>query len=121
MCVCACEHFPLCLCLSTNAVLSRPHDGYSITFKCDGTTLLLYGCSEISPEQMAAADRDTDRERVCLVFGFAGVELSQGALRDPLQHLFGEDPHQLPSDVQGLEHAPVLVGTCTHAHVGISH
>lgn len=45
-----------------------------------------------------------------LMFGFSGVKLSQGVLRDPLQHLFGEDPHELPSDVQSLEHTPVLVG-----------
>ena len=51
------------------------------------------------------------------MFGFSGVKLGQGALRDPLQHLFGEDPHQLPSDVQSLEHASVLVGTWTHRHV----
>lgn len=69
---------------------------------------------------MAVADGDT-AGRVCLVLGFAGVELSQGALRNPLQHLFGEDPHELPSNVQGLKHAPVLVGTCTRTHVGISH
>lgn len=48
-----------------------------------------------------------------LVFGLSGVELGQGALRDPLQHLLREDPHQLPADVQGLKHAPVLVGTWT--------
>lgn len=47
------------------------------------------------------------------MFGLSGVELSQGALRDPLQHLLREDPHQLPADVQGLKHAPVLVGTWT--------
>lgn len=68
---------------------------------------------------MEAADRDTD-ECVCLVFGFSGVELGQGALRDPLQHLFGEDPHQLPSDVQGLKHAPVLVGTWTYKHMWVN-
>lgn len=45
------------------------------------------------------------------MFGLPGVELGQGALRDPLQHLLGEDPHQLPANVQGLKHAPVLVGT----------
>lgn len=61
---------------------------------------------------------ETQMKRVCLMFGFSGVKLGQGALRDPLQHLFGEDPHQLPADVQSLEHAPVLVGTWTHGHVG---
>lgn len=41
--------------------------------------------------------------------GLAGVELGQGALRDPLQHLFGEDSQQLPADVQGLIHRPVVI------------
>lgn len=54
------------------------------------------------------------RQRRCwLVLGLSGVELSQGALRDPLQHLLRKDPHQLPADVQGLKHTPVLVGTWT--------
>ncbi len=45
-----------------------------------------------------------------------GVKLSQRALRDPLQHLFGENPHELPADVQSFKHTPVLIGTWTHTH-----
>lgn len=41
--------------------------------------------------------------------GLAGVELGQRALRDPLQHLFGEDSQQLPADVQRLVHRPVVI------------
>ena len=72
------------------------------------------------PTQMERAGEETS---VCvclfsiLVLGVTGVELGQGALRNPLQHLFGEDSHQLPADVQGLVHAPVLVGTCTQREV----
>lgn len=40
----------------------------------------------------------------------AGVELINHALRDALQHLFGEDAQQLPAQVQRLEHRAVLVG-----------
>lgn len=43
--------------------------------------------------------------------GLPGVELSQSALRNPLQHLFGENSQQLPADVQGLKHRPVVVRT----------
>lgn len=46
------------------------------------------------------------------MLGIPRVELSQGALGDPLEHLLGEDPEQLPADVQGLEHRAVLVGPC---------
>lgn len=45
------------------------------------------------------------------MLGIPRVKLSQGALGDPLEHLLGEDPEQLPTDVQGLEHRAVLVGT----------
>jgi len=38
-----------------------------------------------------------------------GVELRQGALGNPLEHLLGEDPQQLPADVQGFIHRPVVV------------
>lgn len=77
----------------------------------------LYGSSsDTSLGLMEAAGGRTD-ECVCLMFGFSWVKLSQGALRDPLQHLFGEDPHELPSDVQSLKHTPVLVGTWTHKHI----
>lgn len=38
-----------------------------------------------------------------------GVKLSQGALRNPLEHLLGEDSQQLPADVQGFIHGPVVV------------
>ncbi len=38
-----------------------------------------------------------------------GVKLSQGALRNPLEHLLGEDSQQLPADVQGFVHRPVVV------------
>lgn len=41
--------------------------------------------------------------------GISGVELGQGAGRDPLQHLLGEDPEQLPANVQGFEDGTVLV------------
>lgn len=43
--------------------------------------------------------------------GLPGVELRQGALRNSLQHLLGEDPEQLPADVQRLVHGPVVVWT----------
>lgn len=46
------------------------------------------------------------------MLGIPRVELGQGALGDPLEHLLGEDPEQLPADVQGLEHRAVLVGPC---------
>lgn len=46
------------------------------------------------------------------MFGLSGVELSQRALRDPLQHLLGENSHQLPADVQGFVHGAVFVSTC---------
>lgn len=38
-----------------------------------------------------------------------GVKFSQGALRNPLEHLLGEDSQQLPADVQGFIHCPVVV------------
>lgn len=66
---------------------------------------------------MSETDGSRSEERgrgAALMFGLSGVELSQGGLRDPLQHLLGEDPHELPPDVQRLKHAPVLVGTWTH-------
>lgn len=42
--------------------------------------------------------------------GLAWVELSQRALRDPLQHFFGENSQQLPADIQSLKHRPVIIG-----------
>lgn len=47
-----------------------------------------------------------------LVLGIPRVELGQGALGDPLEHLLGEDPEELPADVQRLVHCAVLVGPC---------
>ena len=44
------------------------------------------------------------------------VKLGQRALGDPLQHLLGEDPHQLPADVQRLIHSAVLIGPYSHTH-----
>jgi len=46
-----------------------------------------------------------------LVPGVPGVELSQDGGRNPLQHLLGEDPEQLPPDVEGLEDCAVLIVT----------
>lgn len=46
------------------------------------------------------------------VFGLSGVKLGQRALRDPLQHLFRENSHQLPADVQGFVHGAVFVSAC---------
>lgn len=42
--------------------------------------------------------------------GLSGVELGQGALGNPLQHLLGEDSQQLPANVKSLVHRPVVVG-----------
>lgn len=39
----------------------------------------------------------------------SGVELRQRALRNPLQHLLGEDSQKLPADVQSLVDRPVVV------------
>ena len=39
------------------------------------------------------------------------VELGDGAGGDSLEHLLGEDPQQLPADVERLEHGAVLVVT----------
>lgn len=47
-----------------------------------------------------------------LLFPLAGisrVELGQGAGRDTLEHLFGEDAEELPANVQRLEHGTVLI------------
>lgn len=97
--------------LSRNGVV-RPHEshecrgGHSITSRVTAQHFT-------ARERMEAAGGDAG-EGARSAFGFSGVKLSQGALRDPLQHLFGEDPHELPADVQSLKHAPVLVGTWTH-------
>lgn len=40
-----------------------------------------------------------------------GVKLRQGALRNPLQHLLGEDSEQLPADVKSFIHCPVIIRT----------
>lgn len=40
----------------------------------------------------------------------SGVELLDDALRDALQHLFGEDAQELPAQVQGLKHRAVFIG-----------
>lgn len=40
----------------------------------------------------------------------SGVELGQGALRNPFQHLLGEDSQQLPANVKSFIHRPVVVG-----------
>lgn len=53
-----------------------------------------------------------------LVLGIPRVELGQRALGDPLEHLLGEDPEELPADVQGLVHGAVLVGPCRDSHGG---
>lgn len=39
------------------------------------------------------------------------VKLAQGALRDSLQHFFGEDSEQLPANVQSLKDSAVFVRT----------
>jgi hypothetical protein len=39
------------------------------------------------------------------------VKFAQGALRDSLQHLFGEDSEQLPANVQSLVDSAVFIGT----------
>ncbi|VCW98510.1 unnamed protein product [Gulo gulo] len=39
------------------------------------------------------------------------VKFTQGALRDPLQHLFGEDSEQLPANVQSLIDSAVFIRT----------
>lgn len=41
----------------------------------------------------------------------SGVKLSQGALRDPLEHLLREDSQKLPANVQGFIHCPIVIGT----------
>lgn len=38
-----------------------------------------------------------------------GVKLGKGTLRNPLEHLLGEDSQQLPADIQGLIYCPVVV------------
>lgn len=43
--------------------------------------------------------------------GLSGIKLRQGTLRNSLQHLLGEDSEQLPADVQGLVHGPVVIWT----------
>lgn len=43
--------------------------------------------------------------------GLSRVELGQCALRNSLQHFFGEDSEQLPTNVQRLEHSSVVIGT----------
>lgn len=47
-----------------------------------------------------------------LMFGFTGIELGQGALWDPFEHLLGEDSHQLPANIKGLVYISVLISTC---------
>lgn len=59
--------------------------------------------------QFARGDGSGRRTGEQSMFSLSGVKLGQGALRDPLQHLFGEDPHELPADVQGLKDASVLI------------
>lgn len=68
--------------------------------------------------RMTQVKRKTEESRllgggVALVAaaGLPGVELRQGTLRNSLQHLLGEDPEQLPADVQRLVHGPVVVWT----------
>lgn len=97
-----------------STVLSRPRETLG-TSRVDGTTLNTTAAARSPPERVEAADSGSGGGW-WLVFGLSGVELGQGALRDPLQHLLREDPHQLPADVQGLKHAPVLVGTWTQQH-----
>lgn len=58
--------------------------------------------------------------------GLSGVELGQGALGNPLQHLLGEDSQELPADVKRFIHRPVVVGACretdtTHLHSHSAH
>lgn len=43
--------------------------------------------------------------------GLSGVKLGQRALRDSLQHLFGENTQQLPADIQSLKHCAVVIST----------
>lgn len=50
-------------------------------------------------------------EALVAAAGLPGVKLRQGALRNSLQHFLGEDPEQLPADVQSLVHGPVVVWT----------
>ncbi len=49
------------------------------------------------------------RNEVSLVLRVPRVELGQSRGRNSLQHLLGEDPEELPADVERLEHRPVLV------------
>lgn len=49
--------------------------------------------------------------RGVLLRPLAGVKLVRHALRDALQHLFGEDAQQFPAQVQRLEHGAILVRT----------
>lgn len=53
--------------------------------------------------------------------GLSGVELGQGALGNPLQHLLGEDSQELPANVQGFVHRPVVVGACGETLGGQHH
>lgn len=41
--------------------------------------------------------------------GLPGIKLSQGALRNPFEHLLWKDSQQLPADVQGFVHRSVVV------------
>lgn len=43
--------------------------------------------------------------------GVPRVEFAQGALRDSLQHFFGENSEQLPANVQSLKDSAVFVRT----------
>ena len=38
------------------------------------------------------------------------VKLSECACRDPFEHLLRKDPKELPPDVKGFEHRPVIAG-----------
>lgn len=50
--------------------------------------------------------------------GVSRVEFAQGALRDPLQHFFGEDSEQLPTNVQSLVDSAIFIRTLRKIEIG---
>ena len=43
------------------------------------------------------------------MLGISGVIFGQHVGRDPLEHLLGEDPQQLPANIEGLENGTIFV------------
>lgn len=64
-----------------------------------------------------AASQQGGRWRLVLG-GVSRVEFAQGALRDPLQHFFGEDSEQLPANVQSLVDSAIFVRTLQKIEIG---